>query len=242
MDSEGQTRPAYKRVLIKISGEALMGPSEYGIHPPTVQSICSQISDIHKLGMEIGIVVGGGNIFRGLAASQRGMDRVTGDHIGMLATIQNSLAMMETLESLGVFTRVMSAIRIEAVAEPFIRRRAIRHVEKGRLVIFAAGTGNPFFSTDTAAALRAMEINAEVMIKATNVDGVYSADPKLDPKAIFYPKLTYMDVLTRELRVLDSTAVSLLKDNRIPVRVIDLNKDGNLMRAVSGEPVGTMIS
>lgn len=219
-----------------------MGPSEYGIHPPTVQSICSQISDIHKLGMEIGIVVGGGNIFRGLAASQRGMDRVTGDHIGMLATIQNSLAMMETLESLGVFTRVMSAIRIEAVAEPFIRRRAIRHVEKGRLVIFAAGTGNPFFSTDTAAALRAMEINAEVMIKATNVDGVYSADPKLDPKAIFYPKLTYMDVLTRELRVLDSTAVSLLKDNRIPVRVIDLNKDGNLMRAVSGEPVGTMIS
>lgn len=218
-----------------------MGPSEYGIHPPTVQSICSQIRDIHRLGLEIGIVVGGGNIFRGLAASQRGMDRVTGDHIGMLATIQNSLAMMETLESLGVFTRVMSAIRIEAVAEPFIRRRAIRHVEKGRLVIFAAGTGNPFFSTDTAAALRAMEINAEVMIKATNVDGVYSADPKLDTKAIFYPELTYMDVLTRELRVLDSTAVSLLKDNLIPVRVIDLNKDGNLMRAVSGEAVGTLI-
>lgn len=218
-----------------------MGPSEYGIHPPTVHSICSQIADIHKIGLEIGIVVGGGNIFRGLAASQRGMDRVTGDHIGMLATIQNSLAMMETLESLGVFTRVMSAIRIEAVAEPFIRRRAIRHVEKGRLVIFAAGTGNPFFSTDTAASLRAMEINAEIMIKATNVDGVYSADPKLDPNAIFYPELTYMDVLTRELRVLDSTAVSLLKDNHIPVRVIDLNKDGNLMRAVSGEPVGTLI-
>jgi len=218
-----------------------MGPADYGIHPPTVQSICSQIADIHRLGLEIGVVVGGGNIFRGLAASERGMDRVTGDHIGMLATIQNSLAMMETLESLGVFTRVMSAIRIEAVAEPFIRRRAIRHVEKGRLVIFAAGTGNPFFSTDTAAALRAMEINAEVMIKATNVDGVYSADPKKDPDAEFFPELTYMDVLTRELRVLDSTAVSLLKDNNIPVRVIDLNKEGNLMRAVCGDQVGTII-
>ncbi|MBD3402473.1 UMP kinase [candidate division GN15 bacterium] len=238
----GAGKPIYKRVLLKISGEALMGPTEYGIHPPTVQFICEEIKSIKELGLEIGLVVGGGNIFRGMAASERGMDRVTGDHIGMLATIMNSLALMETLESVGIFTRVMSAIRIEAVAEPYIRRRAVRHVEKGRLVIFAAGTGNPFFSTDTAASLRAMELQADVMIKATNVDGVYSSDPKKDPNAEFYPNLTYMQVLTRELRVLDSTAISLLKDNRIPVRVIDLNRPGNLVRAVTGEQVGTVIS
>ncbi|MCB2202028.1 UMP kinase [bacterium] len=232
----------YKRVLVKISGEALMGPSDYGIHPPTVQFICNEIKSVKDLGLEIGLVVGGGNIFRGMAAQERGMDRVTGDHIGMMATIMNSLALMETLEGMGIFTRVMSAIRIEAVAEPYIRRRAVRHVEKGRLVIFAAGTGNPFFSTDTAAALRAMELGAEVMIKATNVDGVYSADPKEDPNAEFYPRLTYMQVLTRELRALDSTAISLMKDNKIPVRVIDLNREGNLRRAVTGEEVGTLIS
>jgi uridylate kinase len=234
----------YKRILLKISGEALMGPGEFGIHPPTVEFICKEIKEIKDLGLEIGMVVGGGNIFRGMSASkEHGMDRVTGDHIGMLATIMNSLALMENLESMGVFTRVMSAIRIEAVAEPYIRRRAVRHVEKGRVVIFAAGTGNPFFSTDTAASLRAMELGADVMIKATNVDGVYSADPKKDPNAEFYPRLSYMDVLTRELKVLDSTAVSLLKDNQIPVMVIDLNSKGNLRKAVtSGQDVGTMIS
>ncbi len=235
-------KPAFKRVLIKISGEALSGPAEFGIHPETVESICNQIKEIRELGVEIGLVVGGGNIFRGLSPKAIGLDRVTADHMGMLATVLNALAMMEALESIGVYTRVMSALRIESVAEPYIRRRAIRHVEKGRLVIFAAGTGNPFFTTDTAASLRAMEISADIMIKATNVDGVFSDDPKVHPDAVFYPKLSYMDVLTKELRVLDSTAVSLLKDNRIPVRVIDLNVVGNLRRTVLGEPVGTLIS
>lgn len=241
MESDSN-KPAFKRVLVKISGEALMGPTEFGIHTPTVQSICEQIKGVRDLGIEIAVVVGGGNIFRGLSAAERGMDRVTGDHIGMLATLQNSLAMMETLESIGVFTRVMSAIRIEAVAEPYIRRRAVRHLEKGRLVIFAAGTGNPYFSTDTAASLRAMEINAEVMIKATNVGGVYSADPSTHPDAELIESLSYMDVLTKELRALDLTAISLLKENNIPVRVIDIRKPGNILRAVKGEAVGSIIS
>ncbi len=231
-----------KRVLIKISGEALTGPEQLGIHPETVQSVCSQIVEIKNLGIETAIVVGGGNIFRGLSAAQLGMDRVTADSMGMLATVINSLAMMDTLEKMGCYTRVMSAVAIEAFAEPYIRRRAVRHLEKGRLVIFAAGTGNPYFSTDTAASLRAMEINAEIMIKATNVDGVYSADPRKDPDAEFFPELKYMDVLTRKLKVIDSTAISLLMDNDIPVRVIDLNKPGNLKRAVVGEKVGTLIS
>lgn len=241
METDSGT-PAYKRVLLKISGEALMGPEQFGIHAPTLEFICEQIKEVRSKGVEIALVVGGGNIFRGLSASKQGLDRVTGDHIGMLATLQNSLALMETLESMGVFTRVMSAIRIEAVAEPYIRRRAVRHLEKGRLVIFAAGTGNPFFSTDTAASLRAMEVNAEVMIKATNVEGVYSADPRTDPGAKLLTSLTYMDVLTRELRALDLTAVSLLKDNNIPVRVIDIRPPGNIVRAVLGEAVGSMIS
>jgi uridylate kinase len=219
-----------------------MGPGQFGIHTPTVVSICSQIKEIHQLGVEVAVVVGGGNIFRGMNAAERGMDRVTADNIGMLATVMNSLAMMDTLEQMGIFTRVMSAVKIEAFAEPYIRRRAIRHMEKRRLVILAAGTGNPFFSTDTAAALRAMEIGANLMIKATNVDGVYSADPKKDPNAIFYSEMSYMDVLTRELRVMDSTAISLLKDNKIPVRVVDINRAGNLRRVVLGEPVGTLIS
>jgi uridylate kinase len=241
MDTDG-SKPVYKRILLKISGEALMGSREFGIDSATIETICRQIKEIKELGLEIGIVVGGGNIFRGLNAPAQGMDRVTGDNMGMLATVINSLAMMDTLENMGIFTRVMSAVKIEAFAEPYIRRRAVRHMEKGRLVIFAAGTGNPYFSTDTAASLRAMEVGAEVLIKATNVDGVYSADPKKHADAVFYPQLKYMDVLTKELKVIDSTAISLLKDNRIPVRVIDLNTPGNLKKVVLGEEVGTLIS
>jgi uridylate kinase len=240
MDADG-TKPKYHRVLVKLSGEALMGPTQYGIHTPTVDYICSQVKEIKSLGIELALVVGGGNIFRGMNASERGMERVTGDNIGMLGTVMNALALMDSLEKHGMYTRVMSAVKIEAFAEPYIRRRAVRHMEKGRLVIFAAGTGNPYFTTDTAASLRAMEIGAELMIKATNVDGVYSSDPKKDPKAEFYSRLSYMDVLTRELRVMDSTAISLLKENRIPVRVLDLSRAGNLKRAVMGEDVGTLI-
>jgi uridylate kinase len=240
MDSDG-TQPKFKRVLVKLSGEALMGPTQYGIHTPTVDYICSQVKEIKATGVELALVVGGGNIFRGMNAAERGMERVTGDNIGMLATVMNALALMDSLEKHGMYTRVMSAVKIEAFAEPYIRRRAVRHMEKGRLVIFAAGTGNPYFSTDTAASLRAMEIGAELMIKATNVDGVYSKDPKKNPDAEFYKRLTYMDVLTRELRVMDSTSISLLKDNKIPVRVLDLARAGNLLRAVMGEEVGTLI-
>lgn len=219
-----------------------MGPTEFGIHTPTVESICSQIADIRQLGTEIGLVVGGGNIFRGLNASERGMDRVTADNIGMMATVMNALALMDTLENMGIYTRVMSAVRIEAFAEPYIRRRAVRHMEKGRTVIFAAGTGNPYFSTDTAASLRAMEVGAEILIKATNVDGVYSEDPKKNADAEFFSRLTFMDVLTKELKVIDSTAISLLKDNGIPLRVVGLNVAGNLRRVVLGEDVGTLIT
>jgi uridylate kinase len=219
-----------------------MGPTEYGIHTPTLESIGEEIGRVKQLGTELGLVVGGGNIFRGMNASERGMDRVTADNIGMLATVMNALALMDTLEKMGIYTRVMSAVRIEAFAEPYIRRRAVRHMEKGRLVIFAAGTGNPYFSTDTAASLRAMEVGAEIMIKATNVGGVYSADPKKDPDAEFYSELSFMDVLTKELKVIDSTAVSLLKDNHIPLRVVDLNVPGILKRVVLGENVGTLIS
>lgn len=240
MDPDSK-KPAYKRVLVKLSGEALMGPGEYGIHTPTVHFICQQVKEIKDLGLEIGLVVGGGNIFRGLNASERGMDRVTGDNMGMLATVMNSLALMDALEKMGIFTRVMSAIKVEDFAEPYIRRRAVRHMEKGRLVIFAGGTGNPYFSTDTAASLRAMEVSAQLMIKATNVDGVYSADPKKHPDAKFFSKLSYMDVLKMELRVMDSTSISLLKENRIPVRVIDMATPGNLKRVVMGEDIGTLI-
>ncbi|MCK4302587.1 MAG: UMP kinase [candidate division Zixibacteria bacterium] len=241
MESEGESA-VFKRVLIKVSGEALMGPDQFGIHSPTVQSICSQIGEIRQLSVDVGIVVGGGNIFRGLKAAERGMERVTADNMGMLATVINSLAMMDTLEQMGIFTRVMSAVNLSDFAEPYIRRRAIRHLEKGRLVIFAAGTGNPYFSTDTAASLRATEIGAQLVIKATNVDGVYSADPRKHDDAEFIPRLTYQEVLTRRLRVIDSTAVSLLMDNHIPVRVIDLNRPGNLKRVILGHEVGSLIS
>ena len=235
-------KPYYKRALIKISGEALVGPGKFGIDTPTIEEICHQIREVKELGVELGIVVGGGNIFRGLDTAGRGMDRVTADNMGMLATVINSLAMMEALEKMGIFTRVMSAVKLEEFAEPYIRRRAVRHMEKGRLVIFAAGTGNPYFTTDTAASLRAMEVGADVLIKATNVDGVYSDDPKKNANAEFFSRLTYMDVLTKELKVIDSTAVSLLKDNNIPLRVVDLNCPGNLKRAVMGENVGTLIT
>ena len=232
----------YKRILLKVSGEALMGSGNFGIDSHTVEFICNQIKEIKDLGIETGVVVGGGNIFRGLGASERGMDRVTADNMGMLATVINSLALMDTLEQMGIYTRVMSAISMEAFAEPYIRRRAVRHMEKGRLAIFAAGTGNPYFTTDTAASLRAIEVGAELFIKATNVDGVYSADPKIDANAEFYPSLKYMEVLTRELKVIDATAISLLKDHCIPIRIIDLHTPGNLKRVVMGEQIGTLIS
>ncbi len=240
MDND-ESNPRYKRILLKVSGEALMGSGEFGLDSETINFICNEIIEIKKLGTEIGIVVGGGNIFRGLKAFERGMDRVTADNMGMLATVINSLALMDALENLGIYTRVMSAVKMEAFAEPYIRRRAVRHMEKGRLVIFAAGTGNPFFSTDTAASLRAMEIGAELFIKATNVDGVYSADPKKDKNAKFFSKINYMDVLTKELKVIDSTAISLLKDNNIPVRVVDIKNQGNLKKVILGEEVGTLI-
>jgi len=237
-----ESRPIYKRILLKLSGEALMGDKSFGLDPAAIHRICEQIAEIKKFKIEIGLVVGGGNICRGQEMVKRGMDRVTADNMGMLATVINSLALMDALEQMGVYTRVMSAVKIEAFAEPYIRRRAVRHMEKGRLVILAAGTGNPYFSTDTAASLRAMEIGAEVFIKATNVGGVYSSDPKKNKDAEFYPRLNYMDVLVKELKVIDSTAISLLKENEIPVRVIDLNVSGNLKRVVLGEDVGTLIS
>jgi uridylate kinase len=240
MDADAD-RPKFKRILLKLSGEALMGSLQFGIDTTTVEFICEQIKAVKELNLEIAVVVGGGNIFRGLNASERGMDRVTADNMGMLATVINSLAMMDTLEKKGIFTRVMSAIQLESFAEPYIRRRAVRHMEKGRVVILAAGTGNPYFSTDTAASLRAMELGAELLIKGTNVDGIYSADPKVVADAKFFPEITYMDVLTKELRVMDLTAISLLKDNRIPVRIVDIKAPEVLTRVVTGANVGSLI-
>jgi uridylate kinase len=241
MESEPGT-PIYKRILLKLSGEALMGPGEYGLHSPSVERICDQIEEIRALRIEIAIVIGGGNIFRGLNASERGMDRVTADNMGMLATLINCLAIQDALEKRGMYTRVMSAVKVEAFAEAYIRRRAVRHMEKGRLVILAAGTGNPYFSTDTAASLRAMEVGAEVLIKGTKVDGIYSADPVKHPDAVRYPNIKYMDVLTKELRVMDLTAISLLKDNNIPVRIVNINTPHILYKVVTGENVGSTIS
>jgi uridylate kinase len=235
-------QPVYRRILLKLSGEALMGGDSYGINTAALNRIASQVKEVKELGVQIAMVIGGGNIFRGLNAAEQGMDRVTGDNMGMLATVINSLAMMDALEQMGVYTRVMSAINMEAMAEPYIRRRAVRHMEKGRLVILAAGTGNPFFSTDTAASLRAMEVGADIMIKGTKVDGVYSADPVTHADAEFYPRLKFMEVLTRELKVMDLTAISLLKDNKLRVQVININKPGTLKGAVLGEEVGTLIS
>ena len=234
--------PAYQRVLLKLSGEALMGEQPFGIDPAITTQIAKDIKEIQELGVQTAVVIGGGNLFRGLAASAKGMDRATADYMGMLATIINALALQDSLEKAGVQTRVLSAIEMRAVAEPYIRRRAIRHLEKGRVVIFAAGTGNPFFTTDTAGALRAVEIGADAIIKATKVDGVYSADPKLDPAAKRLDRLTYIEVLNRGLGVMDTTAISLCMDNKLPIVVFDLMRAGNIKRIVLGEPVGSIVS
>jgi uridylate kinase len=235
------SEPSYKRVLLKLSGEALMGDKQYGIDPAVTTQIARDVHEIQGLGVETAIVIGGGNIFRGVAASARGMDRATGDYMGMLATVINALALQDALEQFGVNTRVMSAIEMRAVAEPFIRRRAIRHLEKGRAVIFAAGTGNPYFTTDTAAALRAMEIRAGIIMKATKVDGIYTADPMKDPAATRYETISYLQVLEQRLQVMDATAISLCMDNQLPILVFNLRTPGNLRRAVLGEPVGSVV-
>jgi uridylate kinase len=233
--------PRFKRILLKLSGEALMGDGKYGISPKTLQQIAQEVREVVEMGVEIGIVIGGGNIFRGVSASAEGMDRASADYMGMLATVINALSLQDSLEKLGVYTRVQSAIEMQQLAEPYIRRRAMRHLEKGRVVIFAAGTGNPYFTTDTAASLRAMEIHAEVILKATKVDGIYSADPLKDPTATRYKTLSYLDVLKKDLKVMDSTAISLCKDNDLPIIVFDLGQRGNIIRVVSGEDVGTLV-
>src|SRR5690349_10866034 len=234
-------KPRYRRILLKLSGEALMGEGKYGIHPPTLTRIASEVKEISESGIEVALVIGGGNIFRGVAGSTEGMDRANADYMGMLATCINAMALQDALEKQQVWTRVLSAIKMEQIAEPYIRRRAVRHLEKGRVVIFAAGTGNPYFTTDTAASLRAMEINAEVILKATKVDGVYSADPVKDPKAERYTQLSYIDVLKKNLKVMDSTAISLCMDNDLPIIVFDLGVRGNILRVVRGEEVGTTV-
>jgi uridylate kinase len=232
----------YSRVLLKLSGEALMGDGTYGIDPNVATRIASEVADIQSLGVQTAIVIGGGNIFRGVAAGARGMDRSTADYMGMLATVMNALALQDALEQQGVATRVLSAIEMRAVAEPFIRRRAIRHLEKGRVVVFAAGTGNPYFTTDTAAALRAMEVKADVILKATKVDGIYTADPVKDPAATRYEAISYLQVLQDRLQVMDATAISLCMDNKLPIVVFNLRTPGNVRRVVSGEPVGTTVT
>jgi uridylate kinase len=238
----GQPKPVYRRVLLKLSGEALMGEREYGTDPERVQAIAREVAAVHERGIEIAIVVGGGNIYRGLRAAARGMDRATGDYMGMLATVLNALAFQDALEKEQVATRVQSALTISEVAEPYIRRRAIRHLEKGRIVIFAAGTGNPFFTTDTAAALRAAEIHAEIILMAKNdVEGVYTADPALDPDAEFIPEITHKDALTRGLQVMDSTAFALCMDNNLPIVVFNMAGERNIDKIVSGERVGTLV-
>ncbi len=232
----------YKRVLLKISGEALQGNVGYGIDPHVVDSIALQLKEIKNMGVELAVVIGGGNIFRGLEASARGMDRSTADYMGMLATVINGMALQDALERKGAFTRVQTAIAMEALAEPYIRRRAIRHLEKGRIVILAGGTGNPYFTTDTTAALRAIELGAEVILKATKVDGIYSADPKKNKNAKRFSKLRYIEVLKKELKVMDATAISLCMDNDLPIVVFDLMKHGNIRRVVTGENIGTTVS
>jgi uridylate kinase len=232
----------YKRVLLKLSGEALAGEQGFGISPPIVDRLTNEVQNLHEMGVSVALVIGGGNIVRGTQASQEGMDRVSADYMGMLATVIIALAMQDMLERKGVVTRVMTAIRMEALAEPYIRRRALRHLEKGRVVIFAGGTGNPYFSTDTAAVLRAIEMHADVLIKATKVGGVFSADPKRDPDAEFIPSLSYQDVLTRELQFMDAAAVSLCKDNGLPIIVLDVNEPGGIAAAVRGGTIGTLVS
>ena len=236
-----QETPTYRRILLKLSGEALMGSQPFGIDEKVVSAIADEVREVHALGVEIAIVVGGGNIIRGLAASHRGIDRVTGDHMGMLATVINALALQDALEKRGVPTRVQSAIDINTVAEPFIRRRAIRHLEKNRVVIFAAGTGNPYFTTDSAAALRANEIHAEILLKATKVDGLYTADPKKDPKATLLRDVTYQEVIEKGLEVMDTAAIALCRDNRLPIGIFEMMTPGNIRRVVCGERIGSVV-
>src|SRR3989440_10198385 len=235
-------RPVYRRIVLKLSGEALAGSQGYGIDPPVLDRVGAEVRDVTELGVQVAIVIGGGNIFRGIAASAGGMDRATADYMGMLATVINALALQDALEKIGLQTRVLSAIEMRAGAEPYIRRRAIRHLEKGRVVIFAAGTGTPFFTTDTAGALRAVEIGADAIMKATKVDGIYSADPARDKNAERLPKVTYIEVLNRRLEVMDTTAISLCMDNKLPIVVFDLNRSGNIKRIVCGGPVGSVVT
>ncbi len=232
----------FKRILLKLSGEALMGEQKGGIDPAVVSMVADQVKEIRALGVDVGLVIGGGNIFRGVAGATKGMDRTTADHMGMLATMINALALQDALENKGVHTRTLSGLEMPKVAESYIRRRATRHLEKGRVVIFGAGTGNPYFSTDTAAALRGNEIGAEVVMKATNVDGVYSADPKKDPAATRFDRITFQEVLEKGLRVMDASAIALCMENHLPILVFDMRKPGNLVAAVKGEPVGTLVS
>jgi uridylate kinase len=233
--------PGYKRILLKLSGEALAGTATFGIDADRVRALGREVADVAAAGVQVGVVVGGGNIFRGVAAAARNMDRVTGDHMGMLATVINSLALSDALEQMGIPTRVMSAIEMHQVAEPYIRRRAIRHLEKGRIVIFAAGTSNPYFSTDTAATLRALEIKADVIAKATRVDGVYDKDPLKFPDAVKFTEISYLEVLSRALGVMDATSIAMCRDNKLPILVFNLNTTGNIMRMSMGEPVGSII-
>ena len=237
----GKSSPAYTRVLLKLSGEALLGSQDYGIDPVVIRRIASEIVEVQSLNVEVGLVIGGGNIFRGAGLAEAGMDRVTGDQMGMLATVINSLALQDALERLGAVARVMSAIQIHEVCEDYIRRRAIRHLERGRVVIFAAGTGNPFFTTDTAASLRAIEVGADVLIKATKVDGVYSADPLTDPTAVRYDGLSFDQVLADKLNVMDATAVVMCRDNNLPLVVFNLTNSGDLVRLIRGETLGTAV-
>jgi uridylate kinase len=232
----------YKRILLKIGGESLAGPQGFGIDPVRAEDVAQLVGDIHKLGVEVAIVIGAGNLWRGRSGLERGMDRATADYMGMLATVMNAMALMDAMERANIFTRVQSAVLMQAVAEPYIRRRAIRHLEKGRVVIFGAGTGNPFFSTDTAAALRAMEISADLLIKATKVDGVYDSDPVTNPKAVRFDKLSYIETLNRRLEVMDSTAISLCMDNHMPILVLNLWDSGTLKQALYGEKVGTLVT
>jgi uridylate kinase len=235
-------KPRFARILVKLSGEALLGNADYGIDPAVIKRIAAELRDVQALGTQVAVVLGGGNIFRGAGLARAGMDRVTADQMGMLATVMNALAMQDALESLNVHARVMSAIRINEVCEDYIRRRAVRHLEKDRMVIFAAGTGNPFFTTDTAAALRAIEIEAQLLLKATKVDGIYTADPVKDPNARHYPRLTFDRVLTERLNVMDATAIVMCRDHNLPLRVFNLNAGGHLLRVARGEDIGTLVT
>jgi len=234
-------KPKYKRILLKLSGEALMGDQDYGIDPHVLKRYSAEIKMVEGLGVQIGIVIGGGNIYRGVSSSSSNIDKVTGDHMGMLATLINALALQSALEHDGLVTRLVSAIRMEVIAEPFIRRRVVRHLEKGRIVIFGAGTGNPYFTTDTAAALRAVEIEADVIIKGTRVDGVYDSDPERNPGAFKFQEISYLDVLKKDLKVMDMTAITLCRENKLPILVFNMNIPGNLKRLILGESVGTKV-